>query len=83
MYRDGDAGLKKDLKRAVQLFELAAAQGHARGQASLGQCYESGDGVAIDHKAAAHWYRRAADQGYPEAQFILGLTFADGSGPFI
>jgi len=71
-YSEGGMGLKKSLKRMFQLYERAAAQGQAQGQAQLGHCYYKGDGVKLDLKTAAHWYRRAAEQGFPNAQYNLG-----------
>eukprot|EP00628_Pelagophyceae_sp_CCMP2097_P031327 CAMPEP_0184198608 /NCGR_PEP_ID=MMETSP0976-20121227/6604_1 /TAXON_ID=483370 /ORGANISM="non described non described, Strain CCMP2097" /LENGTH=65 /DNA_ID=CAMNT_0026503091 /DNA_START=24 /DNA_END=218 /DNA_ORIENTATION=- len=60
-YHHGGMGLQQNLKRAVQLYEGAAAQGHLEAQSRLGICHESGYGVKIDFKAAALWYRRAAE----------------------
>jgi TPR repeat protein len=77
---NGGMGLEQDLKRAVQLFEVAAAQGNAEAQDSLGVCYTQGQGVEIDHKTAVQWWRRAAEQGYPVAQCNLGNAFYEGRG---
>mmetsp|Transcript_17168 Transcript_17168/g.59692 ORF Transcript_17168/g.59692 Transcript_17168/m.59692 type:complete len:84 (-) Transcript_17168:392-643(-) len=41
-YQIGGNGLKASSKRAVQVFERAAAQGHALAQILLGNCYEFG-----------------------------------------
>jgi hypothetical protein len=79
-YGDGEIGLKKNLKRAIQLYECAAAQGHAHAQSALGRTYERGDGVKIDYKTAAQWHRRAAEQDYPLAQSNLGTMFYHGKG---
>jgi hypothetical protein len=79
-YRLGDVGLKKSLKRALQLYKLAAAQGHAIAQSRLGRSSEHGEGVKINYKTAAQWYRRAAEQGYPLAQFNLAVMSYDGTG---
>jgi TPR repeat protein len=79
-YCHGGLGLKKNSKRALQLYEAAAAQGHAHGQAYVGQCYDHGDGVKVNYTAAALWYRRAAEQGLPIAQYNLGVAFAIGQG---
>jgi len=59
-------------KRALQLHELAAAQGNVRGQILLGWSYLSGDGAMVNDETVAQWYRRAAEQGYPQAQKNLG-----------
>ncbi|KAJ1457097.1 hypothetical protein M885DRAFT_615709 [Pelagophyceae sp. CCMP2097] len=79
-YREGAHGLKKSPKRAVQLSELAAVQGHAIAQNVLGSCYDEGNSVKIDYKTAALWYRRAAEQGSPVAQYSLGMRFYRGNG---
>jgi TPR repeat protein len=79
-YLNGGTGLRQDLKRAVQLYQLAAAHRHAVAQNNLGSCYARGQGVKIDHKTAAQWYRRAAEQGYPSAQFNLAIRFYQGKG---
>jgi TPR repeat protein len=78
--RVGGMGLKKSAKRAYQLFELAAAQGHAGAQFKLGCCYQDGLGVKSNFKVAAMWYRRAAEQGYPNAQTSLATMFCNGKG---
>jgi hypothetical protein len=79
-YHDGDLGLKKSAKRALHLYQLAAAHGHVQGQVTLGECYHHGIGVKINYKTAAQWYRRAAEQGYPVAQSNLGGMFYNGLG---
>ncbi|KAJ1457123.1 hypothetical protein M885DRAFT_427031, partial [Pelagophyceae sp. CCMP2097] len=79
-YRVGGLGLKKSPKRAVQFYELAAAQGNAIAQNKLGVCYQHGTGVKINYKTAAQWYRRAAEQGCPRAQRSIGVLFNEGRG---
>jgi len=80
VYLRGGMGLTKSPKRAVQLYERAAAQGHAPAQIKLGCRYEFGEGVEINYETAALWYLRAAEQGHPAAQSNLGNMFADGQG---
>ncbi|KAJ1461210.1 hypothetical protein M885DRAFT_432764 [Pelagophyceae sp. CCMP2097] len=81
-YSQGDLGLKQSHKRAIQLYELAAAQGHAPAQNRFGHYYNVGNGVKINYKTAAHWYRRAAEQGHPQAQLNIGLMFYAGKGSY-
>jgi hypothetical protein len=76
----GETKLQQDFKRAVQLFERAAAQGNAEAQDDLGLCYAHGQGVEIDHEAAAQLFQRAAEQGYPLAHYNLGNAFYEGKG---
>jgi TPR repeat protein len=79
-YNDGGMSLKKSPKRALQLYEHAAAQGHASAQYNLGIYYENGYSVKIDRKAATQLYQRAAEQGHPGAEFNLGVLFYNGIG---
>ncbi|KAJ1461382.1 hypothetical protein M885DRAFT_611658 [Pelagophyceae sp. CCMP2097] len=79
-FRKGEMGLEQSFERAFQMYELAAAQGHAGAQSELGMLYDQGAGTKIDHKTAAHWYRRAAEQGFPYAQYNLGELFYIGKG---
>ncbi len=61
-------------------FRLAADQGLADAQASLGFMYSEGRGVAQDAAKAVKWTRLAADQGEAFAQANLGRAYADGTG---
>mmetsp|Transcript_17922 Transcript_17922/g.61577 ORF Transcript_17922/g.61577 Transcript_17922/m.61577 type:complete len:370 (+) Transcript_17922:68-1177(+) len=67
-------------EKALKLYQLAAAQGHAGAQMQLGLSYHHGDGVAQSPETAASWYFQAAKQQYPHAQLYLGLLFFDGHG---
>jgi TPR repeat protein len=57
---------------AIEGLRLAAEDGVAQAQFSLGLRYENGTGVAKDPVQAIHWVRKAAEQGYDEAQYVLG-----------
>ena len=60
-------------------LRLAAEQGNADAQYSLGVMYDDGRGVPQDGAEAVKWYRLAAEQGYSLAQFNLGVMYAHGS----
>ncbi|KAJ1459319.1 hypothetical protein M885DRAFT_459749, partial [Pelagophyceae sp. CCMP2097] len=77
-YRASGMGLKKSFKRAFELYESAAAQGHAIAQNSLGLCYQDGEGVKINHRAVLRRLQKHADEGNPEAQIMLGDLYLDG-----
>ena len=47
----------------MEQYELAADQGHAVVQLTLGKCYYHGDGVDQDKQQAVKYYKLAADQG--------------------
>lgn len=64
----------------IEELELAANQGNAEAQNSLGNCYYSGKGVKQDYRKAAEWYRKAAEQGDMRAQDNLGNSYFLGQG---
>lgn len=61
-------------------IRLAADQGDAGAQATLGFMYADGRGVPQDYAEAVRWYRRAADQDHAVAQSNLGVMYFNGRG---
>lgn len=79
-YCIGD-GLPQDDREAARLYRLAADQGHAHAQTSLGALYMEGrGGLPQDDKAAAQLHRLAAEQGSAHAQTCLGTMYREGHG---
>jgi hypothetical protein len=68
-----------DHKRAVELYEEAAALGHADAMSDLGFMYESGEGVNRDFAAAAQWYEKAAAAGSEPAKLQLARIYYYGA----
>jgi TPR repeat protein len=79
-YNNGCGGVEEDHAEAVRFYRLAAEQGHAAAQFSLGAMIFNGEGVAQDHAEAVRLYRLAAQQGHAGAQVILGAVFYHGDG---
>jgi len=79
-YEFGRHGLKKSMKRAVKLYELSAALGHAGAQNNLGTCFYRGSGVKLDKKKALKYFKLACEQNYAEAQYNLGVMYYCGDG---
>ena len=80
-YEEGiNATLSGDFGAAVKWYTLAAEQGHAKAQFSLGLMYEAGRVVPQDFAVAVKWYTLAAEQGHPRAQSYLGRMYAEGEG---
>ena len=79
VYNKGE-GVPEDNAEAARWLRLAAEQGYASAQNSLGQLYSTGSGVPADATEALRWFRRAADQGYPIAQGNVGVAYATGRG---
>ncbi len=57
------SGVAKDEKKAVECFQLSAAQGDADAQCNLGNRYLDGSGVAKDEKKAVEYFQLSAAQG--------------------
>ena len=76
--------LPKDIKvhevTELKWITLAAEQGDADAQFSLGLMYLQGLGVFLNNKTAVKWYRLAAEQGNVAAQFNLGWMYHKGLG---
>jgi TPR repeat protein len=79
-YKFGYGRVARDYAEAVRLYRLAADQGHAGAQVSLGLMFYNGQGVAQDYAEAVRLYSLAAAQGHAGAQVNLGSMFEDGQG---
>ena len=64
----------------MRWYRLAAEQGFAEAQLSLGISYANGHGVPQDEAEAVRWYRLAAENGDAESQFNLGAMYQSGRG---
>jgi len=64
----------------VRLFRLAAAQGHAEPQYSLGNMFVTGKGVRRDDEQAVRLFRLAAVQGHANAKYSSGGMLGNGRG---
>jgi TPR repeat protein len=69
-------GVAQNLTLALNLYRLAAEQGHAKSMNLLGRCYEEGLGVASDPDEALRWYRRSACAGDFRGQHSLAAVLA-------
>lgn len=69
-----------DQNDALDQLRLAADQGYAPAESSLGTIYQQGLIVAQDVPTAITWFKKAADQGDWIAQFSLGRIYFFG-GP--
>mgnify|MGYP006181696277 CR=1 FL=1 len=61
-------GVGKDYAEAIKYYKMAAEQGHAGAQYSLGDCNYHGKGVIVDYATAVRYFKLAADQGLERAQ---------------
>ena len=65
---DNGEGVPENDAEAVRWFKLAAEQGYAAAQRSLGLMYVTGTGVPKNLVRAYVWFSVAAAQGFPDAR---------------
>ena len=81
LYEEEITVSQKDADASVKLLKIAAEQGVAKAQCTLGSMYELGWGVGKDYSEAFKFFKQAADQGYPEAQGCLAEMYcSEGFG---
>jgi TPR repeat protein len=72
--------VSQNYAEAAKWHRLAANQGLADAQFTLGFMYAHGQGVSQDYAEAVKWYQLAADQGYTLSQANLGNAYVRGQG---
>lgn len=65
----------KDYEQAAYWIRLAAEQGYAAAQNSLGVCLQYGLGVTKDDEQAIYWFKKATKQGYTYGQGNLSQIY--------
>lgn len=70
----------KNVKKASELFEMAAQQGYKDAQFNLALIFYKGDLGKVDYKQAAQWFYKAAQQNDAEANSFLGSMYLKGEG---
>jgi TPR repeat protein len=73
-------GVAKNEAEAVRFYRIAADQGHAEAQASLGYAYDMGKGIAKSDPEALKWYRLSAASGNARGQWLLGTMYELAQG---
>ncbi|EJK47880.1 hypothetical protein THAOC_33372, partial [Thalassiosira oceanica] len=63
-YINGDLGLKKNMRKAFELYTEAAELGSIEALFSLGNAYHEGKGVQEDKAKAVEFFAKAAKQGH-------------------
>lgn len=81
-YSEAYFGVAKDPAEAVRWWKLAADNGSAFSQLSLGQAYRDGKGVPKDANKALEWYSLSAAQGLWPAQFFIGMEYLKSHNAF-
>ncbi|EJK48939.1 hypothetical protein THAOC_32222 [Thalassiosira oceanica] len=71
-YCEGDFGLEKDRRKAVELWTEAAELGSIEAIFNLGVAYYYGDGVQEDNAKGIEFWSKAAMQGHVVSRHSLG-----------
>lgn len=80
LYLDGRGGMTQDYAKALDIYLIAAEEGHAPAQAQVGYIYQNALGVAADYGKAMEWNNRAAQQGNAQGQAQIGYLYQNGLG---
>ena len=81
IYKSGDEkeGIKKDVKKAIELYEKACEKGDSNSMYNLAIIYKKGEeGVEKDLKRAMELYEKASQQGKAKAMHNLAVIYQRG-----
>ncbi|MDZ4838138.1 MAG: hypothetical protein SGJ27_30515 [Candidatus Melainabacteria bacterium] len=78
MQRKGQGGIKKDYKKAFDLFKRADAGGSFPAKVAIGEMYYMGQGVPKNLCTAKKWFDQAGRNDDPVARYYLGIMYANG-----
>ncbi len=73
-------GVKHDVTKARELYEIGASGGNVNALNNLGWIYQRGQNVTKDLPRAVQYYERAAALGSASAQINLGIMYREGQG---
>jgi len=71
---------KKDLNKALSLYEYAAKKGLANAMYNLGVLYFFSKEITQDYTKAFFWFNQASLKKHVKAQYCLGLLYEEGLG---
>lgn len=78
LHYHGGLGLRRDARRAAELYAKAAELGSVDALHLLGGCHDDGVGVKQDMPKSIQLYERAAMRGHPESRYNLGTIEGKG-----
>ncbi|RHZ79850.1 hypothetical protein Glove_140g77 [Diversispora epigaea] len=79
MYSDG-LGVKKDAKKAFQIYSKVADEGSSIAMNFVACCYEDGDGVEKNEENAFKLYLKSIERGNIAAQSNVSSCYENGLG---
>lgn len=68
-------GLPQDVKRGMQWYMAAVAEGSSRAMLRLGEAYSANEFIRVNQDKALYWYKAAAEAGLSAAMFQLGEIY--------
>lgn len=74
---------RRDTKKGIQYYEMAAAQGVVDAMFNLANLYKEGwSDLEPDAEKELYWRKQAADAGDAEASYFLGRMYIEGNGTY-
>jgi TPR repeat protein len=77
---DQGNGVARNLAKAFELYESAAAQGSASAALKVARCYIRARGTEKNDETAVKYLQLASEQGDAEAQYMLAVAYTRGQG---
>jgi len=69
---------RKDIKKAMHLYEIAARKGLTKAMYNLALCYFESKDIKKDDTNAFYWFRQAALKNHEKAQYHLAFFYEKG-----
>lgn len=79
-YELGDGGLKADSAKAIEYYQLAAAQGHGEAMCYLGDFHRIGRFLPLDKQKAFEYYLQAHQSGEEMGTYYVSRSYLEGCG---
>ena len=76
-YRDGDYGLRRNMRKAIKLWLRPGELGYLAAYHDVASSYENGEGVERDENKAKYYYELAAVRGNVLVRHTLGILEED------
>lgn len=81
-YKDGEAGMPVDPKKAFEIMKSGLSTGDANVINNYGYYLDQGIGCDVDYKTASRYFLLAAEKGLPIAMANVGEYYEKGQGYF-
>ncbi len=79
MYKEG-RGVKRNLEKAIQLYEAIANQNDVDAMLALGVIYGYRQSEVFNYSIALEWFTKAAEEENDRAQLVVAIMYEKGLG---